>query len=1101
MRDRLGLILLLSLSVGVPAHAQILPDGTTSTGIVNDNTIIPANGGTVVGGNLYHSFEQFNVPTSGVTFDAGRINGANISNIINRVTGGDPSAILGAIRSSASFPNANLYLLNPNGIVFGNGASLDIGGSFYAATGNALEFANGGLLTTNLQDLAFSGSNPIGIQFAIEQPAGIINRGNLSVRPGRNISLVGGTVISTGALLVPNGSVDVAAVPGNSSVVLRSPNFIVGLEVRAGAIAEQWQGTIAELPDLARLLTGSTNDSDAAGKLAIAPDGSLLLLPDSAETGLSTFILPTGEFDTRGSFKVEPGDATLKTLLAGEAQVNATGNLALLAANIQTSRSLLVVANDNLIGRDTIDVPTAIQAGGNLTLWGENGIDLLTLNHPQSPIESNNSLLLRSNGPILADAFLKASNGIFAFGTDAPTTQLMSAFEFNLTTSGEIEFVSPENSSTTLQENILNHRNLAVVSDRTVDIFNPTTSGEQTPGRCHHQRPDRKCASGRNIDPITSEPGVIETNEGTSGAPKINDSGDPAANADSNSGNPTSADNASQPAENPTSNSSDRSSSMASLKAMPVASLAAQTSLNSLGSLSGFAYGNGHNDNPLSNVADLLLQEGRILEAQQTLDLSLIAELESYLDVDIEAKQIPAQVLAQLSADQRSLYTKYQQMQRELLAIAAQIEALQEIPATSRTNDQQQHLEILTANQQKLATDLESFIDRPEVSALAKEISIASFKNLQANLGNLHQNAVLLYPLIRDDRVELILITPEGDPIRRTTFVDRQEFLNEVQAFRIALETIYDPAVDAQVHAQKLYQWLIAPLEDDLAAANAETLLYAPYAQLRYVPLAALHDGDRWLIERFRVNNITAANLQDFSRKPQARQKVLAGAVTKAASFQVGDRYFSFAGLPFAKREIETLASIIPNNTQLLDHEFNPAAIDKYMQSHSLIHLATHAVFMSGKPEDSFILFGDGKYSTLADIQKWSMPNVDLVVLSACDTAVGRILGNGEEILGFGYLMQQAGARATVASLWSVDDGGTQTLMDIFYTMLKRPGMTKAEAMRQAQIALITGDFSALGAEGAAIEQEMRDRLPITVIEDLQRPYYWAPFIMIGNGL
>ncbi|AFY68447.1 filamentous hemagglutinin family outer membrane protein [Thalassoporum mexicanum PCC 7367] len=1086
MRDRPGLILLLSLSMvaasHAPVHAQINPDGSTNTGVINGNTIVPTNGGTVSGGNLFHSFDQFNVPNSGVTFDAANLNGANINNIINRVTGADPSAILGAIRSSANFPRANVYLLNPNGIAFGNGASLDISGSFYAATGSAIEFGNGDLLSTSAQDLGFSASNPIGIQFAIEQPAGIINRGNLSVRPGKNISLVGGTVVSTGALLVPNGSVDVAAVPGNSSVVLRSPNFIVGLEVSAGAIGEQWQGTIAELPELARLLTGDTSDINAAEQLAIAPDGSLQLLPASAETGLNTFLLPTGELETRGSFKVEPGDATIKTLIAGEAQVNATGNLALLAASVQTTRSLLAVATGNLIVRDTIATPTSIQAGGNLTLWGEQGIDLLALNHPQNPIQSDQALVLRSSGRILADAFLEANVGVFPFSRDG-VENLFSALEFTITPGGRLVFVAPENRTTTIQENIQNHRDLTVVSDRTVDLIN---NPEQTPGDATNKDPIVNDPVEETIDPITSDPGVIETDDSPSGAPKIN-SDDPGANPDNaNSDSPN--------------NQADRPSPRAGQTTLPVASLAAQTSLNSLGRISGLNYGS-HANNPLSNVADLLLQEGRILEAQQTLDLSLIAELEDYLDTDIEAKQIPAQVLAKLTPSQRSLYAKYQQMQMGLVEVAKQVETLQKIPEPNLTGVQKQRLATLSQEQQQRAADLEAFIDRPEVSNLAQEISTASYQNLQANLGSLQQNAVLLYPLIRDDRVELILITPEGDPIRRTTFVDRETFLAEVQAFRIALETVYDPAVDAKVHGQKLYEWLIAPLEADLTAANAESLLYAPYAQLRYIPLSALHDGDRWLIERFRVNNITAANLQDFSRQPQAKQKVLAGAVTKAASFKMGDRYFNFAGLPFAKREIETLASIIPNNTQLLDRDFNPTTIGKHMQDHSLIHLATHAVFTSGKPEDSFILFGDGKYSTLADIRKWKMPNVDLIVLSACETAVGMILGNGEEILGFGYLMQQAGARATMASLWSVDDGGTQTLMDIFYTMLKRPGITKAEAMRQAQITLITGDFAALGAEGAAIEKEMRDRLPVTVIEDLKRPYYWAPFIMIGNGL
>jgi CHAT domain-containing protein len=137
------------------------------------------------------------------------------------------------------------------------------------------------------------------------------------------------------------------------------------------------------------------------------------------------------------------------------------------------------------------------------------------------------------------------------------------------------------------------------------------------------------------------------------------------------------------------------------------------------------------------------------------------------------------------------------------------------------------------------------------------------------------------------------------------------------------------------------------------------------------------------------------------------------------------------------------------------------------------VHFATHAAFVPGQPDESFILFGNGERATLRDIETWSLTNVDLVVLSACQTGVGGTLGNGEEILGLGYQMQQAGASATIASLWVVDDEGTQMLMNGFYQAL-RQGVTKSEALRQAQIALLNSEY--------------------------QRPYYWAPFILIGNG-
>lgn len=123
------------------AKAQIAVDGSTATE-VKGNTIAPVGQGTVNGGNLYHSFDKFNVPNSGVIFNTGNssVDGTKVNNIINRVTGDTPSSILGTIESRSAFPNANLYLLNPNGVVFSPNARLDIGGSFHVTTGTGLGF-------------------------------------------------------------------------------------------------------------------------------------------------------------------------------------------------------------------------------------------------------------------------------------------------------------------------------------------------------------------------------------------------------------------------------------------------------------------------------------------------------------------------------------------------------------------------------------------------------------------------------------------------------------------------------------------------------------------------------------------------------------------------------------------------------------------------------------------------------------------------------------------------------------------------------------------------------------------------------------------------
>jgi len=147
-------------------------------------------------------------------------------------------------------------------------------------------------------------------------------------------------------------------------------------------------------------------------------------------------------------------------------------------------------------------------------------------------------------------------------------------------------------------------------------------------------------------------------------------------------------------------------------------------------------------------------------------------------------------------------------------------------------------------------------------------------------------------------------------------------------------------------------------------------------------------------------------------------------------------------------------------------------------------------------------LLGDGDRFTLFDLNNWQLPNVDLVVLSACKTAVSSELGDGAEILGFGYQMQQTGADAAIASLWYVSDGGTQVLMDAFYAALNN-GLGESEALRRSQQALITSDTSVLAGErGVEVEiTDLRTGRSLSQSSDLAHPYYWAPFILIGNGL
>ncbi|MEO0407309.1 MAG: tetratricopeptide repeat protein [Cyanobacteria bacterium P01_A01_bin.135] len=561
-------------------------------------------------------------------------------------------------------------------------------------------------------------------------------------------------------------------------------------------------------------------------------------------------------------------------------------------------------------------------------------------------------------------------------------------------------------------------------------------------------------------------------------------------------------------------------------------------------------------ENTYRALADLLLQQGRILEAQQVLDLLKVQELDDYL----RGVRGPEDTLTILRPEQEILQ-RFDAQQQTAIGLGRQIAALRQrlyeqgtLPPTD-----EQELDRLVTAQEALNNQFSAFLKSSEIQALANQLSpenkptleaaqrdalFQALDDLQDDLQDI--NAVLLYPLILEDRLELIITLPDPEttPLRRTVpLEDSADLTRAISELRQALR---DPNADAITPAQTLYQYLIAPLEADLAEVATKltdgtppTILYAPDGALRYIPLAALHDGDQWLAQRFRINTITAESLTEFQSPPPRNPRVLAGAFADPSityTVPVGGQPADFSGLPFAGQEVENLAASPLEITHFMDGDFGWAQIRRLMGGANILHLATHAAFDPRSPEDSFILFGNGDRAVLdcldegiqteddrSCINNWQLNNVDLVVLSACETGVGgaslsaaepnselseseldETLYSGKEILGLGYQFQSRGARAVVASLWKVSDGGTQALMDAFYGALQQPEFSKSEALRLAQEALITGDFSVLGLDergAVALRLRIEQTVPTAISTNLNHPYYWAPFILIGNGL
>ena len=509
--------------------------------------------------------------------------------------------------------------------------------------------------------------------------------------------------------------------------------------------------------------------------------------------------------------------------------------------------------------------------------------------------------------------------------------------------------------------------------------------------------------------------------------------------------------------------------------------------------------------NGYRRLADLLLEKDRVMEALQVLDLLKVQDLQDFLK-DVKGNDRTALGVEMLLQEQKFL-DEFNTIQDRAVKLGDELTELRKLQPL--TPSQQQRFNEIEQIQQQVNQQLiahlqsdstKTLIAQLQQTAAKQNINLKAYKDLSARIQRLGQGTALFYPLILDNRIELVLFIPNQPPIHRSVNIKQTELQSEIKTFRQQLEA---QSPNIETTANELYKKLIAPIEPDLKAAKIQTIVYAPDGQMRYVPLAALHDGKQWLVERYLINNVTAVSLTNLDPNPNQQSQVLAGAFEKGKySFTVNDKSYNFTGLPFAGKEVTDLAQTIPNTVKLVDNEFSRAKVLPNMKTSNIIHLATHAAFVEGSPDNSFILLGNGDRINLREVSEWDLPNVTLVVLSACQTALGGNLGNGIEILGFGYQLQRAKVRAAIASLWTVSDGGTQQLMSAFYTAIKTGKVSHAEALRQAQVALITGDYEALGeprGEFVSIEPRLRAK-PSSAPTKLTHPYYWAPFIMIGNG-
>jgi CHAT domain-containing protein len=337
---------------------------------------------------------------------------------------------------------------------------------------------------------------------------------------------------------------------------------------------------------------------------------------------------------------------------------------------------------------------------------------------------------------------------------------------------------------------------------------------------------------------------------------------------------------------------------------------------------------------------------------------------------------------------------------------------------------------------------------------------------VEKKLDVVSERAVIIYPVLLPDRVEL-LVSFAGKLKRYILPVGVEELGKEARELRKAL--MKRTTWEFLPHAQKLYDWLIRPLENDLKTVTVDTLVFVPDGPLRSIPMAALHDGSQFLISRYPIAITPSLILTDPQPLHREGTRLLALGITQPVQ--------GFGGLPYVADELKAIRELYGGD-MLLNDQFRLASVEETLKKepYSIVHIASHGQF-GGDVDDTFLVAFDekftmGRFGQYVGLYKFREEPLDLLTLSACETAAG----DDRAALGLAGVAVRAGARSALATLWHVNDPASYELVVEFYRQLRDPAISRAAALQAAQLKLIDD-------------------------QRYDHPGYWAPFLLINNWL
>ncbi|MBS1858803.1 MAG: CHAT domain-containing protein [Acidobacteria bacterium] len=336
------------------------------------------------------------------------------------------------------------------------------------------------------------------------------------------------------------------------------------------------------------------------------------------------------------------------------------------------------------------------------------------------------------------------------------------------------------------------------------------------------------------------------------------------------------------------------------------------------------------------------------------------------------------------------------------------------------------------------------------------------------DLDSIKGRVAVVYPIVLPDRLELLVTLPSGLE-RHSVPMGEQAIKELANEFLSALQRHgADDAEEYRRPAQELYRQLVAPYEESMRRQQVDTIVFVPDGSLRTIPIAALHDGNAFLVERYGVAVIPGLQLVDPRPFPREGVKAIVAGLSESVKGRK-----ALGAVTAELDEVRKLYTVRP----LLNEEFTGNRLEREMSQSepSLVHIASHAQF-TGDPATSWILAYDGeisigRFSEMVGVTKYRESPVELLVLSACETAAG----DERAALGLSGVALRAGARSALGSLWAVADPAAARLIPGFYRELQKPGVSRAMALSLAQRELLWN------------------------IPEFRHPYFWSPFLVIGG--